>query len=559
MSNACSGCRYKPKVATGPECLPIHNALLGLPRAREAADRRINGRRCSSKKLDRKEAGELRTIRRQADILRGQQRQAFRPDTDAARLGRGRRQQFDRLDRLGRAAGDSPPTSTLRVPSSTAVTGLTSAGGSAGLGTGLACDGWLHRPATSTSRPAAGPPARQRRSVATGAVATGAAPRGWVAAKALGAVGPGNRSWHGDAGTEGGVPHIDRPRRQLGRCLYPPLHRFQPHDPPLHHPLPRGAWPPPRPPRSCTPPPQVENFSTPVTHGRSIDEQRMTERLPRRRNRTRPSICVRCEDGQSLPAVREKTKSAPDRSNCLDLTGFPRPRLEILRYMTAYNLTHLRRLEAESIQIIREVAAEFENPVMLYSIGKDSAVHGARSREGVSPAKPPFPLMHVDTTWKFTRDVRAPRTAIAGNGRLRSCSCTSNARRPGRQASTRSPTAASDAHRHHEDAGACEQALDKHRLRRRLRRRPSRRGEVAGQGAGVLIPLDACTAGIRRTSGPNCWRLYNARKVSKGERPRCPLSNWTELDVWQYIHLREDPDRAALLRGRAARSCGATA
>ena len=102
-------------------------------------------------------------------------------------------------------------------------------------------------------------------------------------------------------------------------------------------------------------------------------------------------------------------------------------------------LTHLQRLEAESIHIMREVVAEAESPVMLYSIGKDSSVMLHLARKAFYPGKPPFPLLHVDTTWKF-REMYAFRDAMAARARASSCSCTST-RRASRRASTRSRTA----------------------------------------------------------------------------------------------------------------------
>jgi len=107
--------------------------------------------------------------------------------------------------------------------------------------------------------------------------------------------------------------------------------------------------------------------------------------------------------------------------------------------MTNFNLTHLRQLEAESIHIIREVAAEFENPVMLYSIGKDSAVMVRLAEKAFHPGKPPFPLMHVDTTWKF-RDMYRLRDEYVAK-ELGSSSWSTRTRRASLRGSTRSPTA----------------------------------------------------------------------------------------------------------------------
>jgi sulfate adenylyltransferase subunit 2 len=203
----------------------------------------------------------------------------------------------------------------------------------------------------------------------------------------------------------------------------------------------------------------------------------------------------------------------------------------------AANLTHLQRLEAESIHIMREVVAECERPVMLYSIGKDSSVMLHLAMKAFYPAVPPFPFLHVDTTWKFRemiafRDETARRLGLD----LRVYINEDGVRmgidpfRPRLGA----------AHRHHEDAGAQTGARPL-RLRRRLRRRQARRGEVARQGARLLRPLARSTAGIRSSSGPSSG-ASTTRARSKGESVRVfPLSNWTELDVWQYIYLENIP------------------
>ena len=154
------------------------------------------------------------------------------------------------------------------------------------------------------------------------------------------------------------------------------------------------------------------------------------------------------------------------------------------------------------------------------------------------PAKPPFPLMHVDTTWKF-------REMIAVSRELRPQGAGPRRDRPhqrGRReawASIRS-THSEKAHRRDEDRGA-EAGARQIRVRRGLRRRPARRGKVAGQGTRLLVPRQASIAGTPRTSGPNCGTC-TTREVNKGESIRVfPLSNWTELDVWQYIHLEKIP------------------
>ncbi len=206
--------------------------------------------------------------------------------------------------------------------------------------------------------------------------------------------------------------------------------------------------------------------------------------------------------------------------------------------VTTAELTHLQRLEAESIHIMREVVAECERPVMLYSIGKDSSVMLHLALKAFYPAKPPFPFLHVDTTWKF-REMIAFRDETARAARASNLLVHIN--REGLEMGINPFSAwVGAAHRHHEDAGAPAGARSLS-LRRRVRRRPTRRGEIARQGAHLLDPIARSTAGIPKQQRPELWRLYNAR-MRKGESIRVfPLSNWTELDVWQYIYLENIP------------------
>jgi sulfate adenylyltransferase subunit 2 len=196
-------------------------------------------------------------------------------------------------------------------------------------------------------------------------------------------------------------------------------------------------------------------------------------------------------------------------------------------------LTHLQRLEAESIDIMREAVSEAEKPVMLYSIGKHSSVMLHLATKAFYPSKPPFPLLHVDTTWKF-REVSRPAGARAGVAVDRPHQ--PRGRRAGDQ-----PLRARlrGAYRHLEDPWIAPGARPI-RLQSRLRRRPPRRGKVQGEGADLVVSLGAAPLGPKLQS-PELWRLYNARK-NKGENIRVlPLSNWTELDVWEYIYLERIP------------------
>ena len=219
--------------------------------------------------------------------------------------------------------------------------------------------------------------------------------------------------------------------------------------------------------------------------------------------------------------------------------------------MQRVKLTHLQRLEAESIDIMREVVAEFENPVMLYSIGKDSSVMLHLARKAFHPAPPPFPLLHVDTTWKF-REMYEFRERMQREHGFE----LHRAHQPGRpapQASTRS-THGSDVHTDVMKTEALKQALDKLRLRRGVRRRAPRRGEVAREGADLLASATAQHQWDPKNQRPELWRLYNARQRTRRVDARLPA---LELDRARRLALhlpRADPDRAALLRAGAARS-----
>ena len=204
------------------------------------------------------------------------------------------------------------------------------------------------------------------------------------------------------------------------------------------------------------------------------------------------------------------------------------------RRRCAGRLTHLQRLEAESIHIMREVAAECENPVMLYSIGKDSSVLLHLARKAFYPGRLPFPLLHIDTGWKF-REMIAFRDRRAERARPRPDRA-HQSRTAWRAASGRSRHGSRDPHRRDEDAGPAPGARPP-RLRCRHRRRAPRRGEVTRQGAHLFVPQRASSLGSEAPAAEP-WRLYNTRK-RRGESMRVfPLSNWTELDIWLYIHAR---------------------
>jgi sulfate adenylyltransferase subunit 2 len=199
-------------------------------------------------------------------------------------------------------------------------------------------------------------------------------------------------------------------------------------------------------------------------------------------------------------------------------------------------LTHLQRLEAESIHIMREVVAEAENPVMLYSIGKDSAVMLHLALKAFFPGKLPFPLLHVDTTWKF-REMIAFRDQIAARFGIDLHVHTN----PDGLAQGVGPfTHGSEIHTHIMKTEALKQALDAGRYDAAFG--GARRDEEKSRAKERIFSFrSAQHRWDPKRQRPELWRLYNMRK-NKGESIRVfPLSNWTELDIWLYIHLEAIP------------------
>ncbi len=192
-------------------------------------------------------------------------------------------------------------------------------------------------------------------------------------------------------------------------------------------------------------------------------------------------------------------------------------------------LTHLQRLEAESIHILREVAAEAERPVMLYSIGKDSAVMLHLARKAFHPAPPPFPLLHVDTTWKFKAmyEMRERSARAAGMELLVH-------QNPDAKARGINPFDHGGLHTDLWKTEGLKQALDRYGFDAAFG--GARRDEEKSRAKERIFSFR--TASHRwdpKNQRPELWRMYNARKA-KGESIRVfPLSNWTELDIWQYI------------------------
>jgi len=204
--------------------------------------------------------------------------------------------------------------------------------------------------------------------------------------------------------------------------------------------------------------------------------------------------------------------------------------------MSSATLTHLQQLEAESIHIIREVAAEFRNPVMLYSIGKDSAVMLHLARKAFYPAPPPFPLLHVDTTWKF-REMIAFRDRMA-----RECGLDLivHVNDEGVKNGVSPFTHGSALYTDIMKTEGLKQALDKYRFDAAFG--GARRDEEKSRAKERIFSFRSANhRWDPKNQRPELWSLYNTR-IKPGESIRVfPLSNWTELDVWQYIHLENIP------------------
>ena len=204
--------------------------------------------------------------------------------------------------------------------------------------------------------------------------------------------------------------------------------------------------------------------------------------------------------------------------------------------MSGSHLTHLQRLEAESIHIMREVVAECERPVMLYSIGKDSSVMLHLAMKAFYPARPPFPFLHVDTTWKFRemiafRDATAERLGLELNVHINTA---------GVEMGINPFTHGSALHTDIMKTEALKQALDKYGFDAAFG--GARRDEEKSRAKERVFSIrSAQHRWDPKQQRPELWRTYNTRTL-KGESIRVfPLSNWTELDIWQYIHVERIP------------------
>ena len=201
-----------------------------------------------------------------------------------------------------------------------------------------------------------------------------------------------------------------------------------------------------------------------------------------------------------------------------------------------YSLSHLKELEAESIYIIREVAAEFENPVMLYSIGKDSSVMVRLAEKAFAPGKPPFPLMHIDSKWKFKEMLQFRDWYAKEHGWKLIVESNEEAFKAGVGPFTHGSKVHTDLMK----TQALLHGLDKHHFDAAFG--GARRDEEKSRAKERIFSFrDQFHQWDPKNQRPELWDIYNAR-IHKGESIRVfPLSNWTELDIWQYIRLENIP------------------
>jgi sulfate adenylyltransferase subunit 2 len=204
--------------------------------------------------------------------------------------------------------------------------------------------------------------------------------------------------------------------------------------------------------------------------------------------------------------------------------------------MNSYSLNNLKELEAESIHIIREVAAEFEKPVMLYSIGKDSSVMVRLAEKAFYPGKVPFPLMHIDSKWKFREMIEFRESYTREMG----WDLIVEHNREGFEAGIGPFTHGSKVHTDVMKTQALLKALDKHRFDAAFG--GARRDEEKSRAKERIFSFrDRFHQWDPKNQRPELWDIYNT-KVHKGESIRVfPISNWTELDIWQYIRLENIP------------------
>src|SRR6185312_10460461 len=261
-------------------------------------------------------------------------------------------------------------------------------------------------------------------------------------------------------------------------------------------------------------------------------------RLPDTRcSRQRAARCSPRVARRLLTASRASATPSSLRAGCWIPCRWPPETSMTVSLQTRQTLSqHLKRLEAESIGIIREVAAEFRNPVMLYSMAKDSGVMLHLALKAFYPSKPPFPLLHIDTGWKF-RDMIRHRDAIAARYGVRLLVHTN----PEGLARGINPiTSGSQLHTQVMKTEALKQALDKWQFDAAFG--GARRDEEKSRAKERIFSFrSAGHVWDPRNQRPELWSLYNTR-ISKGESIRVfPLSNWTELDIWQYTRAEQIP------------------
>jgi len=209
---------------------------------------------------------------------------------------------------------------------------------------------------------------------------------------------------------------------------------------------------------------------------------------------------------------------------------------ENLDLISPQAMTHLDRLEAEAIHIMREVAAEAENPVMLYSVGKDSAVMLHLAMKAFYPSKPPFPVMHVDTTWKFNEMIKFRDETVKRLG----LDLIVHINEEGVRQGINPFTHGSQIHTDVMKTQGLKQALDKHGFDAAFG--GARRDEEKSRAKERIFSFRSAEhRWDPKNQRPELWNIYNTR-INKGESIRVfPLSNWTELDIWQYIYREEIP------------------
>jgi sulfate adenylyltransferase subunit 2 len=197
---------------------------------------------------------------------------------------------------------------------------------------------------------------------------------------------------------------------------------------------------------------------------------------------------------------------------------------------------HLKRLEAESIGIMREVAAEFRNPVLLYSIGKDSSVMLHLARKAFFPGKPPFPLLHIDTGWKFREMIAFRDNTVRRLG----LDLVVHTNEEGKARGVNPITSGSALHTAVMKTEALKQALNRHGFDAALG--GARRDEEKSRAKERIFSVRSADHGWDpKNQRPELWRLYNTRLRERQSMRVFPLSNWTELDIWEYITAEEIP------------------